>query len=180
MRHPTLIALAVAALCATVDATVLIPADLAELTRDAHVVVRGRVTATEPTWTDDWRSIETVVTLETESSLKGAAGRSIQFRVPGGQVGRYHRVFIGAPELSVGQRVVVFLGDRGSGTPYILGLSQGLFRVVAGPAGSLVTTPAILATGALPQPIVRGDPGRRAVALEDFERQVRALAGSAR
>jgi hypothetical protein len=160
------------------QATVLVPADLTELSREAHVIARGRVTSTEAIWTGDWRSIETVVTLEIEAAIKGAVETTVRFRVPGGQVGRYRRVFLGAPVFPLGQRVVVFLGRRGSDLPYVLGLSQGVFRVVPAAEGWVVSPPALVSMGPLPQPITRGDPARRVVALEIFERQVRTLAGS--
>jgi hypothetical protein len=159
-----------------VHATVLVPADLKELSREAHLIARGRVTNTQSIWTGDWRSIETVVTLEIEAALKGAGQATVQFRVPGGQVGRYRRIFLGAPVFPVGQRVVVFLGRRGTDLPYVLGLSQGVFRVVSAADGWVVSPPALLSMGPLPQAITRGDPGRRVVPLEVFEQQVRTLA----
>jgi hypothetical protein len=159
-------------------ATVLVPADLAELSRDAQVIVRGRIVATTATATGDWRSIETIVTLQTDAFLKGAAGRTVQFRVPGGQLGRYRRIVVGAPELTVGQRVIVFLAPGVAGAPYVLGLSQGVFRLVPGDDGWTVTPPAVLLSGSAPQPIVRGDTVRRPMPLEDFEQHVRALAAT--
>lgn len=161
-------------------ATVLVPADLAELSRDARVIARGRVTGIEARSTGDWRSIETLVTLATESALKGSVGATVVFRVPGGLFGRYRRVVVGAPEFRVGQRVVVFLGDRGSDVPFVLGLSQGVFRLVQRNEGWMVTPPPIMPTRALPQAIQRGDPSRRVLPLADFERTVRELAGSTR
>ena len=73
-------------------ATVLVPTDLAELARDAQVIARGQVVAVDAQWTDDRRTIETVVTLEAESYLKGERGRTLQFKVPGGtmEIGRAH------------------------------------------------------------------------------------------
>jgi hypothetical protein len=163
---------------ATPAATVLVPADLGELSREARLIARGRVVQTEGVWNGDWRSIETIVTLEIEAALKGVAGASVQFRVPGGRFGRYRRVFLGAPVFPVGQHVVVFLGGTGREPSHLLGLSQGVFRVVAADGGWVVTPPALVAPANLPQPILRGDPSRRVQTLEAFEQQVRALARS--
>ena len=69
--------------------TVLVPADLAELSRDARAIVRGRVVALDPRWSDDRRSIETIVTLDVEGYLKGTFGQTVQFRVSGGTLGRF-------------------------------------------------------------------------------------------
>ncbi len=165
---------------APANATVLIPADVAELSRDANAIVRGRVTATESQWTADRRAIETVVTMDSDASLKGALGRRVQFIVPGGTLGRYRSLMAGAPEFVVGQRVIVFLGGTGPSYPHLLGLGQGVYRVMPDRErrGWLVTPPAI--TDAGPARIVRGDPGRRSLTLADFEARVRALAGERR
>ncbi|PYR26043.1 MAG: hypothetical protein DMF98_10240, partial [Acidobacteria bacterium] len=68
-------------------------------------------------------------TLEVERYLKGSLGDSLEFRVPGGEFGRFRSVVVGAPEFAVDERIVVFLGAKGPAIPYVLGLSQGVFRV---------------------------------------------------
>jgi len=162
-------------------ATVIVPADLGELARDARAIVRGRVASVEARWTDDHRAIESIVTLDVESTLKGSFGPDVQFRVPGGQLGRFRSLVMGAPEFTVDQRVVVFLGARGPSVPFVLGMSQGVFRVVAADGGGwIVTPPALLPSKAGTVPIIRGDPNRRPLPLGDFEQRVRALAGGAR
>lgn len=175
-----LLCCALACAPAPASATVVIPAELGALSREALMIARGRVVALDARWTDDRRRVETVVSLAAESYLKGAFGPVLQFRVPGGRLGRYRSIFVGAPEFVVGQRVVVFLAARGPGVPFVLGLGQGVFRVVPGAGGWVVTPPAILPAAAGPARIVRGDPARQALPLADFERQVRALAGAAR
>ena len=49
------------------QATVLLPADVSELSRDALAIARGRIVAVEAQWTDGRRSIETIVSLEAET-----------------------------------------------------------------------------------------------------------------
>ncbi len=97
-------------------------------------------------------------------------------------MGRYRSIFVGAPSFAIDQRVVVFLGARGPSVPYVLGLSQGVYRIVpaSGGAGWMVTPPALLPTAGLSVPVVRGDVSRRPLALADFEQRVRALAGGAK
>ena len=167
------------ALAASARATVLVGADLGELARDAVAIARGRVIAVDARWTGDRRSIETIVTLDVESYLKGALGRTVQFRVPGGEMGRFRSVVVGAPSFTVDERVVVFLGARGPSVAYVLGLSQGVFRVVRATdaSGWIVTPPAIMPS-ALTVPIVRGTATRRPLPLIDFEQRVRTLVGS--
>src|SRR5258706_3330407 len=124
-------------------ATVLIPADLGELSRDALAIARGRVVALDPQWNEDHGTIETIVTLEVESYLKGSLGSTLRFRVPGGELGRFRSIVVGAPEFAVDQRVVVFLGANGPTVPHVLGLNQGGFRMSRAPGSSdwLLTFP---------------------------------------
>ena len=158
-------------------ATVVVAADLGELAREARAIPRGRVVAVEGRWTDDRRTIETLVTLEVDEYLKGTLGDTLQFRVPGGELGRFRSVVIGAPEFAVGQRVIVFLGAAGPMVPYVLGFNQGVYRISAPADGQWIVTPPALLPTAVASRIVRGDVGRRPIALADFEARVRALAG---
>lgn len=163
-------------------ATVLIPADLGELSRDALAIARGRVAAVDAQWTEDRGTIETIVTLEVESYLKGGLGSTLRFRVPGGELGRFRSIVVGAPAFAVDQRVVVFLGARGPSVPHLLGMGQGVFRLsrAADNSGWLVTSPVLLPAAGASVPVVRGDPLRRPMALGDFEQTVRTLAGGAK
>src|SRR5437867_1442588 len=161
LARSTFVLFTILVLAVPLRATVVLPADLGELSRDARAIVRGRVAAVEARWGDDHRSIDTIVTLEVETYLKGAFGSTLLFRVPGGELGRFRSIVVGAPEFSVDDRVVVFLGARGPSVPYVLGLSQGVFRIVRAldNSGWLVTPPAILPAGAgtvAAGPIVRG------------------------
>lgn len=170
------------ALAARARATVLIPADLGDLSREALVIARGQVTSVEARWGGDRRSIETIVTLEVDEYLKGAFGSTLQFRVPGGELGRFRSIIVGAPEFSVDDRVVVFLGARGPSVPYVLGLGQGVFRLAraADHSGWVVTSPVIVPAAAGTVRVVRGDPARGAMPIADFEQRVRALMAGAR
>lgn len=175
----TILLIAAAVLSAgSIGATTLIPAGVGELSRDARAIVLGRVVAVEARWTADRRGIETLVTLEADTYLKGAFGSSVQFLVPGGELGRFQNIVVGAPRFTPGERVIVFLGARGPSIPFVLGLSQGLFRVVLDDRAWVVTPPALLAAGGVVTPIVRGDPGRRPMALDEFARQIKTLAES--
>src|SRR5205823_6080241 len=98
----------------TARGAVFLPGDLGELSREARAIVRGRVAFVAPRWSDDHRRIETLVTLDTCAYLKGGLGDPVQFTVPGGQLGRYRTITVGAPEFAVGQQVIVFLGGRGT------------------------------------------------------------------
>jgi hypothetical protein len=122
----TLLSLCLAsALAATASATVLVPADVGELARDAVAIVRGRVVALNARWTDDHRNIDTIVTLEVERYLKGSFGPTLQFRVPGGELGRFRSIVVGAPDFAVDEHVVIFL---------VFPATTGTTRIVRGDA----------------------------------------------
>lgn len=177
-RH--VLATAAAILLSTMPAlgTVLIPVDLVELAQDATLIARGSVVAAEARWTAGRRGIETVVTLDAESVLKGSATGVVHFVVPGGTLGRYRNVVMGAPRFEEGQRVLVFLGATGPEVPHLLGLSQGVYRVGVSAAGTAVVSPMPVMPG-VDGPVVRGTAARPPTPLADFERAVREL-GAAR
>jgi hypothetical protein len=176
MRTVTVLLLIVGA-AARAGATVLLPADLGDLSRGAYAIARGSVESVETRWTSpEHRSIETIVTLHADMWLKGDLGTTVRFRVPGGRLGRYRSLVVGAPSFDAGQRVVVFLGAAPPAIPYVLGMSQGVFRVAASAAGLVVTPPAVMPVPGVPRTVTRGDPSRRPIALADFERRVRELA----
>jgi len=164
--------LASALLVEGVSATVVLPADFATVVTEASAIVHGRVIDVRSELTGPRRVIESVVTVSVFESLKGAAGPSVTFRVPNGQVGRYRRIVVGAPEFVEGDEVVVFLSGRPPAMPRLFGLSQGLYRVTRNGAGTGVVAPPPTARGPGSTPVVRGDPDRRPVTVEALAREV--------
>lgn len=162
----TLVVAFAPALCATV----LLPGDLSDIARGATAIVRGTVADVRPEWVDGRRRVETIVTLDVGETLKGDMGRRLSFTVPGGVIGRYRSVTIGAPSFRQGEEVVVFLGAQAPALPYLIGLGQGVFRVRrdARTGQTTVTPPALLADPARTVAVQRGDPARRAVTVQEF------------
>ena len=165
------------------SATVYLPADFAEMVTVSTFIVHGSVVDVRSETTSDRRRIVTYVTVDVTQRLKGPTGESVTFLVPGGQVGGYERVVVGAPQFDRGDEVVLFLSSRGPSIPYVFGLSQGVYRVSRANGRALVMPPAVLArqgdanaTGRL----VRGDPARRPLPLDEFAREVRLLMERAR
>ena len=171
-----LISIAALLIAGSVRATVLLPATLSDLSHDAVAIARGRVVSVDAQWTAGRKGIETLVTLQAETYLKGSLGEVVQFRVLGGSLGRFRSVVVGAPQFSVGQRVIVFLGSRGPTIPYVLGMSQGVFRIVPSTTGEWLVTPPAVVPGP-DGPLVRGNSTLRPSPLDEFEHQVRMLAG---
>jgi hypothetical protein len=170
--------------CASAWATVLVPAELGELSREADLVIHGRVVSIEARQPEGGRRVERLVTLDVEQSLKGGERAVATFVSPGGELGRYRTIMVGAPEFVVGEEVVVFLGVSRSRGAYVLGLNQGVYRVATlGPSGPrLVMSPVVHAShGPAPATVERGAAGGRAMPLAEFVEAVRtAIADGAR
>jgi hypothetical protein len=164
---------------AVARATVLVPIEFRELVTVASVILHGRVSDVRGEWTDGRRSVETLVTIEASDYLKGDLGSTVTIHVPGGQLGRYRTIFVGAPEFRSGDEVVLFLRAN-----RIVGLSQGAFRVVSDPQTGrpLVVSPIVMSLNAdVAESVVRGDSRRKPVALDSFRDVVRqVLAGAAK
>jgi hypothetical protein len=177
-------------LCAPgIGATVLVPAEFREIVAGSETIAYTRVVAVRPEWVEGRRQIDTIVTAEVIASYKGEPARSVSFRVPGGQIGRYRSILVGAPVFSRGDEAVLFLQSADGDVARVFGLNQGVFRVrVDARSGRrIVVRPALLASGEAAERVVRGAASRRAVDLDAFGAQVRAAmaaprnqAGSAR
>jgi hypothetical protein len=164
--------------CTPASATVILPIEFRELVTSTPVIVHGVVVDVRSEWVEGRRAVETFVTLEAAEYLKGNLGQRVTFKVPGGQLGRYRTVFVGAPTFNQGEELILFLKSSGPSVPFIAGLTQGVFRVVADAAAGrrVVAPPVVLARSAVDeQSIVRGDPGRRTLALEEFRDLVRRV-----
>ena len=161
-------------------ATVLLPAGFQEIVAGSQIIVYGRVSEVRPEWSDDRSRIDTIVTVEAGSYLKGGPGDLVTFRVPGGQIGRYRNVMIGAPQFQPGEEAFLFLSASGPAVAHVFGLSQGVYRVKTDTRTGqrLVVPPVLLAQSDLPQVVRRGDVTRRQLSLEEFAATVRtAMSG---
>lgn len=125
------LAVATGGLCAAVatpaEATAVVGMDLNSLSREAELIVGGRVVAVESAW--DKGRIRTRVTLATETVLKGKPTEAdrVTFSVLGGEVGGIGQRVPGEATFVVGERVVVFLTDLALRAT-VLGMSQGKWR----------------------------------------------------
>lgn len=151
------------------SATVIVPAEFTEMVNGSQTIVHGVVTDVEARMVGSRRTIESVVTVTVIDTLKGEIAGTTAFRVPGGQVGRYRRVMVGAPEFVEGDEVVLFLAGRAPAMPMPFGLNQGVYRVTRA-AGRATVTPLMIEGR-----VVRGDPARRPLAVDAFAGTVRAI-----
>jgi hypothetical protein len=154
---------------AGLEATVILPASLGELVTGARAIVHGHVVAIVP-----------LVTVHAEEYLKGDLGGEVTFKVPGGQMGPYRRVVVGAPTFREGDEVVVFLNTQGPAVPWISGLNQGVFRVAQNAAGVKVVIPGVSLSAGEDASVAPGPRPRERLALGAFTEQVRVLARAGR
>jgi hypothetical protein len=169
---------AVLAGAARLDAIVYVAADFQTLVKEAHAIVLGRIVSLDAEWTEGRRGIETLMSLEVETTLKGSAVESIVVRVPGGQMGPYLSVMPGAPRFAEGEEVILFLAGDPPALPHILALGQGVFRIARDPAtGARTVVPELLRSSAdSAVHVIRGDLMRRPTSLDRFILDVRGLA----
>jgi hypothetical protein len=114
---------------APIAATTLVPMSFDELTAEASVVVHGHVIDAHGVWNPERRAIETLVTIQPLETFKGSIAGDVTLTVPGGDVGRYRYVVVGAPAFAIGDEVVLFLRTATASRPFIVGFNQGVFRV---------------------------------------------------
>ncbi|MGH9308473.1 MAG: hypothetical protein ACRD1U_03820 [Vicinamibacterales bacterium] len=166
---------------AAIRATVIVPAEFREIVNGSDIIAYGRVIETTVQMSDDRKRVDTLVTMQVGTYLKGGPGDTIVFRVPGGQVGRFRNVTVGAPQFAVGEEAVVFLHSRTADRPFVFGLNQGVFRVRLDDRTRrrVVMPPVLMAQGDAPEPLVRGSAARRPVALETFGAQVQSVLAEA-
>jgi hypothetical protein len=162
-------------------ATVVVPAEFREIVDGSSLIAYGRVTAVRPEWADGRRRIDSIVTVAVMSWFKGGTDSTLSFVVPGGEMGRYRQVMIGAPIFKPGDEAFLFLKTQGAVMPYVFGLNQGVFRVRIDARGVRnVVSPALLASGMAPEVVRRGAVTRQPLPLDAFGDQIRGVMAGAR
>ena len=157
-------------------ATVLVPAEFREIVNGADIIVYGRVSSTRARWSDDRKHVDTLVTLQAGTYLKGVRGETLVVRGARRHDRALHERDRRRAEFNAGDEAVFFLNTRGRELPAIFGLNQGVFRVsIEGASRRRIVTPPLMARGSGPETVVRGDPARRPVPLETFGAQVQSV-----
>jgi len=176
MLRPFALILLLLCLAVPIRATVIIPAEFREIVSGSAIIVHGRVIDVRSEWVDGRSHVDSVITVQPSTFFRGTPTPTVTFRTPGGQVGRYKSVTVGAPEFRAGEEAVLFLRATAPAMPSVFGLNQGVFRVRIDARGQRqVILPALLARGAGPEPVIRGARERRPLPLDQFGAQVRAV-----
>ena len=163
----------------TASATVLVPAEFREIVAGSEIIAYARVVDVRPEWADGRRWVNTVVTVDVVTYFKGGSDPStIDFLVPGGTLGRYRSVLIGAPVFERGDEAVLFLTTRETDRPRVFGLNQGVFRVRPDTRTGqrmVVPPPLIAKASDKPERVTRGALDRRPLAVDAFGARVREV-----
>ncbi len=160
----------------TLFASTFLSAEFRAVVSEASTIVRGRVTDVRAARSPAG-DVESVVTIAVETALKGTADAFIAMRVPGGSIGRYRTVMVGAPVMRVGEQAVFFLKRGPANSLWPVGLAQGIYRVSnVGGTGGMVQAPVIPGvTTNVVGAVVRGDVRRKTVPVGEFESLVRLM-----
>ncbi|HEX3582295.1 MAG TPA: M57 family metalloprotease [Thermoanaerobaculia bacterium] len=108
----------------------MVPADRFEIDRSSAIIVgvvlRSRVERLPAS------GLETVTDVALEEAIKGNPGSLVQIHVPGGVMGEEGSLLPGAPSFVDGERVLLFLYQRGDGSFAVNDLQLGAFHFVEG------------------------------------------------
>ena len=177
LRTQWLVAAALVAAAASLQASLIIPAEFREVVGGASLIVRGTVTDVRTITTPE-RRVESVATVAVASVLKGDVVSFVSVLVPGGAVGNRRFVRIGAPTFRQGQQAVLFLRRDSGGQWRPVQLGMGVYRVHTDRmTGQARVEPPVLAgwSTAPVGRVVRGDARRQSVAVPEFESLVRLI-----
>jgi hypothetical protein len=133
--------LAASIIASPAHATSVRALSLEALARGADLVVHGRAVDRSSEWVSGGKLIQTTTRVRVLEQLKGTApGELIEVREPGGTVGELTQKAWGAPEIGVGEEVVLFLRKLPGARPRfsVEGFSQGRFTVVGAGANAAV------------------------------------------
>jgi hypothetical protein len=143
---------------ATLPGSTLRQLSLDDMILQSTMIVRGNVQPTNTMFHGSM--IFSHYVIQVKETYKGPAGNQIDIGVPGGILNGAVQRFAGAPALSASQDYVLFLWTSKSGLTQVIGLSQGLFSVIA-PSGSPLMVVRAAATermlNAAGQPIADND-----------------------
>jgi hypothetical protein len=154
---------------------VVAPVSFREAVNEAALIVRGHVT--DVRGIELATGVETAVTLAVDRVLKGPAGDFVTMRVPGGTVGRYRTIFVGAPTFTLNEQVILLLKRGTDNVLRPIGLWQGVYHIQAmsGTGQAAVAAPVMAPQTASTGQVIRGDARRRLISTTEFESLVRLV-----
>ena len=134
--------LSVMMICTPAHGLTVVSRSFDELVQLADLVLAGTVKEVHCQFADDGLDQNTIFSYVTLSDLKVVKGRfapsEYVLRVPGGVIGRFAQDYPGVPTFQTGQSYVVFIrGNRRDFFP-VVGIGQGVFRILTDSRGQRV------------------------------------------
>ncbi|HLZ13570.1 MAG TPA: hypothetical protein VKP58_13370 [Candidatus Acidoferrum sp.] len=122
-------------LVATANATTLVRLSFDDLARQATAIARARCLASASLWRNGeiWTETEFAV-LEVS---KGTAPGILRISLPGGRMDHLQSHVEGVPAFRAGEEVYLFLWNARGRDNYVLGWTQGTFRIMHDPRTGL-------------------------------------------
>jgi hypothetical protein len=117
-------------LAAPLSATTVARLSLAQLVQRADLIVQGQVQSVYSEWDKERRLVFTYVSIRVEDPLKGERRQSVLIRQIGGSIGTIEMSVAGLPQFKSGERALVFLKRQDATTFQVVGMNQGLYRIV--------------------------------------------------
>lgn len=114
------------------EATLVPRLTLEDLSRQADLIVQGRIAASRVSWGPEHRLLWTHYEVNVDSSLKGPREVRLTVSVPGGKLGSAVMTIAGTPHFVPGERVILFLYRTPVGYWGTVGFSQGCFKIAGG------------------------------------------------
>ncbi|MBS3943859.1 MAG: hypothetical protein KGZ42_00040 [Melioribacter sp.] len=115
------------------QATIMREATIKEMTKEANLIVMGRVELIESRWSRDGKMIMTYVTVSINNVIKGDQElKNLVVEVPGGTIGDVTATAMGEARFHQNEEVLLFLVKNKtipSATYFVVALCQGKFRI---------------------------------------------------
>ena len=169
--------LTVCALClmlrVSLDATMIVPISVEELTSPASDVVEATALNSWSAWNPQHTLIYTYTQMQVTQSLKGNS-QTITVKQIGGQVGNVTQKVAGVRHFQIGEQAMLFLrpSEAGDGTHVVVGLMQGNFRIARSASGEIIASNGVSGVHSLQQGKVEHYAGA-SMRLADLESVVR-------
>lgn len=101
-----------------------------KLAAESDVIQVGEVTSQWSSWDPETRLIYTYTKLKVKETVKGQTQDEVLIKQPGGEVGGIGMKVHGMATFSQGEKALVFLKKSDSGTPSVVGMAQGKYKIV--------------------------------------------------
>jgi hypothetical protein len=166
------IALIAAILSAPAFATTVARLNLEQLVQRADLIVQGHVESVYSQWDEERRLVFTYVSIRVDEPLKGGRRQSVLIRQIGGTVGTIQMSIAGVPQFKSGEMAIVFLKHQDNSTFQVVGMNQGLYKIVEDFAVSNVSGVDLFdsKTGQITKPLIGGR-----APLEQLKTKIREL-----